>query len=355
MTKEAVRLDEFMGRAIQELSAGMSMPLVLMGEKLGLYAALAGQSPLTPSELATRTGTDTRYVREWLCAQAAAGYVTLHPEFELEERFSLPDVLIPALVDPDSPYYLLGSFQVVSAAFHDEPTITEAFRTGRGVAWGEHNGCLFCGSERFYRASYLAYLINDWIPALQGVVEKLERGAAVADIGCGFGSATILMAQAFPKSTFIGYDNHESSIEIAQQRAQEAGVVNRVQFVLGQAQDYPSKNLDLVTLFDCLHDMGDPIGAVSHIRQTLAPDGTVMVVEPFANDRIADNLTPVGRSFYSGSTLFCTPSAKAQPGGMALGAQAGEARLRDVLTQGGLSWVCRAATTPFNLVLEARL
>lgn len=344
----------FMGRAIQELGAAFAAPLVRMGEKLGLYKAMVGQGPLSPEQLAERTGTDARYVREWLCAMAAGGYVNYHPELEPGERFSFPDYLIPALVDTESPFFILGSFQSLAAAFYDEPVVCDAFRTGKGVGWEDHNGCLFCGVERFYRSGYIGHLVGDWIPALHGVQEKLERGGTVADVGCGYGAATIILAQAFPKSRFIGYDNHEPSVETARERAEAAKVSDRLMFEVARAQDYPGADYDLVTLFDCLHDMGDPVGAAAHIRKTLAPDGCVMIVEPFANDRVGDNLNPVGRTYYAASTMFCTPTAKAQPGGMALGAQAGEARLRDVLYQAGFTHVRRAAATPFNLILEAR-
>ncbi|GAB4458528.1 MAG: class I SAM-dependent methyltransferase [Armatimonadaceae bacterium] len=353
MTDE-MRLQEFLGRYVQEVSAAMSAPLILIGERLGLYRALVGKEPMTPKQLAEATGTEERYVREWLCAQAAGGFVTYHPEFEPEERFSLPNWLIPALVDTESPFCVLGSPKSMTAAFHDVPVIEEAFRTGRGVGWGEHHTCLFQGTEQFYRAAYLGNLIQNWIPALEGVAEKLTAGAKVADVGCGHAASTILMAQAFPQSRFWGIDFHADSIETARARAEKAGVAERMHFAVDRAQDYTEGDFDLVCLFDCLHDMGDPVGAVENVRRSLKPEGTLMIVEPFASDRIADNLNPIGRIFYAASTLFCTPSARSQEGGMALGAQAGESRLRDVVTAGGFTQFRRAASTPFNLILEAR-
>jgi SAM-dependent methyltransferase len=345
------KLEAFMGQVVMDMGASMNAALVIIGDKLGLYKGLAELGPSTPAELAARTGTDERYVREWLCAQAAGNYVQYDPA---SSKFVLPPEQAMALADEGSPVFVAGGFQVVASAFKDEPTITEAFRTGAGVGWHEHCSDLFVGTERFFRPSYNAHLVASWIPALEGTEEKLKRGAHVADIGCGHGASTIVMAKAFPNSHFTGFDYHEASIQSARKRAQEAGLADRVKFEVAASKAYPGQNYDLVTFFDCLHDMGDPAGAAAHVRNTLAPDGTWMVVEPFAGDKVEDNLNPIGRIFYAASTMICTPASRSQEVGLALGAQAGEARLRDVIMQGGFTRFRRAAETPFNLVFEAR-
>ena len=345
------KLHEFMFKAIGDIGATMNAALVLIGEKLGLYKAMAAAGPLTPAELAERTDTAERYVREWLSAQAAGGYVSYDAA---TGRFTLPPEQAFALADETSPAYLPGAFQLVTAVLKDQPKIAEAFQTGKGVGWHEHDPGLFEGTERFFRPNYAGHLVDEWIPALDGVEAKLEAGARVADVGCGHGASTILMAEAFPKSEFVGFDYHQASIDWARRVAAEAGLRNRVKFEVATAKDYPGRDYDLVACFDCLHDMGDPVGAASHVRTSLAQDGTWMIVEPFAGDRLEDNLNPVGRVFYSASTLVCTPASLSQEVGMALGAQAGEKRLREVVTSGGFTRVRRAAETPFNMVLEAR-
>jgi SAM-dependent methyltransferase len=346
------KLNAFMGRAVVDIGATLHAGLVVIGEKLGLYKALdSAGGPLTPAELAKKTGTTERYVREWLNAQAAGGYVTYHAD---SGRYSLTAEQAFALANEDSPAYLPGAFQLVTSAVKSEPKITEAFRSGAGFAWHEHDHGLFEGTERFFRPNYVGNLVSSWIPALTGVEEKLRRGARVADVGCGHGASTILLAQAFPKSTFVGFDYHGPSIEAARKAAQRAGVQDRATFEQAPAKSYPGRDYDLVAFFDCLHDMGDPVGAATHVLRSLAADGTWMVVEPFAGDNVEDNLNPVGRVYYAASTLICTPASRSQEVGLALGAQAGEARLRDVVTRGGFTRFRRAAATPFNLVLEAR-
>ena len=345
------KLEAFVFRAVDEVGATLNTALVVMGDKLGLYRALTEAGALTPAELAERTGTAERYVREWLNAQAAGGYVEYDPE---SGRYTLPPEQALALTDADSPAYLPGFFQIALGSVNDSPRITEVARTGEGFGWHEHVHDVFDGCERFFRPGYNANLLPSWLPALDGVVEKLERGGVVADVGCGHGSSTILMATAFPNSTFVGSDYHEGSIATARTRAQEAGVADRVRFEVAPAAAYPGKGYDLVTMFDCLHDMGDPAGAARHVRETLAPGGTWMIVEPAAGDRVEDNLNPVGRAYYGFSTLLCTPASLSQEVGLALGAQAGEARIRDVVVGSGFSRFRRAAETPFNLVFEAR-
>lgn len=344
------KLDRFLGTMITDMGAAMTAALVLIGDRLGLYKALAAE-PMTPAELARRTGTTERYVREWLSAQAAAGYVRYDPE---ARRFSLDPEQALVFADEDSPAFLGGFGDIVQAVFRDEPKITAAFRSGKGVGWHEHDQCLFCGTERFFRTGYKHHLVQEWLPALDGVEQKLMRGAKVADVGCGHGVSTMLMAQAYPKSTFHGFDYHPASIEAARQRAQAGGVADHTHFEVASAKTYPGDDYDLVCCFDCLHDMGDPVGAAAHVRETLAPDGTFMIVEPFARDRLEDNLNPIGRVYYAASTMICTPASLDQEVGMALGAQAGEARLGEVLRQAGFTRIRKAAETPFNLILEAR-
>jgi len=345
------KLEAFMGQAVTDVGAAISAPLFIIGEKLGLYKAMAGAGPLTSQEVADRAGAAERYVREWLRNQAAGGYVTYDPD---SDRYTLPDEQALALADEDSPFYILGVYDSIASLFADEDKILEAFRSGEGMGWHEHDHRLFRGTERFFRPGYRGHLVDAWIPALEGVQEKLERGAKVADVGCGHGASTIIMAEAFPNSEFFGFDYHAASIERAREAADEAGVSDRVTFAVASAKDYPGTGYDLVCVFDCLHDMGDPVGASAHVLETLDPDGTWMIVEPFANDRVEDNLNPVGRVFYGASTTICTPASLSQEVGLALGAQAGEARLSEVLEEGGFTRVRRATETPFNLVLEAR-
>ena len=350
-TIDEQKLEQFMGRFVQDMGAAATAPLVVIGDKLGLYKAMADGAPVTPAELAERTGCRERYLREWLCQQAASGYV----EYDAAGcTFSLPPEQALALAHDDSPAFIPGAFQLIAAIVKDEPHITERFRSGEGFGWHEHDHDLFEGTERFFRPGYLANLVESWLPSLEGVVEKLEAGARVADIGCGHGASTILMAQAYPASTFVGTDYHEVSIEAARRAAERAGVADRVTFEASAAKALAGGPYDLVCVFDALHDMGDPVGAARHVRTQVADDGTWLVVEPFAGDAVEDNLNPVGRIFYAGSTMLCTPASLSQEVGLALGAQAGEQRLAEVLNEGGFSRVRRSAETPFNLVLEVR-
>jgi SAM-dependent methyltransferase len=334
---DQAKLDAFVGR--------------FLGERLGLYQAMADGEPVTPATLASLTGTTERYVAEWLAAQAAAGYVAYDAT---AGAFRLPPEHAALLVDRDAPVFTPGASQLAASGVNDEPMITEAFRTGEGVAWHAHHPDLFVGCERFFRPGYAAHLTSEWLPALEGVEDKLRAGARVADIGCGHGASTIIMARAYPASAFTGFDYHDASIDAARRAAEEDGLGDRVSFQVAAAQDYPGSGYDLVTSFDCLYDMGDPVGAARHVLSTLAPDGTWMIVEPYANDRPKDNLTPVGKIYYSASTLVCTPASRAQELGLALGAQAGESRMRDVVTQAGFGRFRRAAETPVNIVYEAR-
>ena len=349
---DEAKLQAFMGRMMTDMGALTNAILVHVGDQLGLYEALLETGPTTPAALAKRSGTAERLIREWLSAQAAQGYVTYD---RASEKFSLSPEQAMVFAEPDSPVYMAGFYDVARGLFDDMPKIINAFRTNGAMAWDQHNGCLFCGTQRLFRPAYMHNLVNAWLPALDGVVTRLERGARVADVGCGHGASTILMARAFPNSTFHGYDYHADSIAAARRDAQAEGVSSRTTFEVAKAKEFPGKNYDLVCFFDCLHDMGDPVGAAKHVRETLAPDGTWMIVEPFAHDRLEQNLNPVGAMFYAASTVVCTPASLAQEVGLALGAQAGEARLRDVATQGGFTRFRRAAETPFNMVLEARL
>jgi 2-polyprenyl-3-methyl-5-hydroxy-6-metoxy-1,4-benzoquinol methylase len=343
------RLNAFLGKAVGDLGAAVSAALVSIGDGLGFYKALATE-PLTPGELAVRTSTNERYVREWLANQAAGGYVEYDPA---TQKFSLSPEQALCLADPSGPADLPGAYSIVRDLFHVRERALENFRTGKGMEWGEHHPCLFQGTERFFRASYNASLLTSWLPALDGALDKLKRGARVADVGCGHGASTILMAQAFPESTFIGFDYHDSSIDTARKRAEAAGISN-VRFAVADATSYDGGRYDLIAFFDCLHDMANPAGAARHARERVRADGHVMVVEPFANDRLEDNLNPVGRVYYGASALVCVPVSLAK-NGPALGAQAGEQRLRDVLVgQGGFTRFRRATETPFNMVLEAR-
>jgi len=345
------KLNEFLGKAIVDFGATFHAALIRIGDRLGLYKALAAAGPQTPAELAKKTGTAERYIREWLSSQAAGGYVTYDPG---SGKFHLSEEQAFALADENSPAFLPGAFQVALASVKAEDQIAERFKTGKGMGWHEHHPELFVGTERFFRPGYAANLIAAWIPALQGVEVKLKSGARVADVGCGLGASTILMAKSYPKSEFVGFDYHDKSIETAKQRAKDAGVGNRIRFEVAKAKDYPGKGYDFVTFFDCLHDMGDPAGASKHVHSSLKSDGTWMIVEPFAGDKLEDNLNPIGRAFYGASTLLCTPASLSQEVGLALGAQAGEKRLREVVTSGGFTHFRRATQTPFNLIFEAR-
>jgi 2-polyprenyl-3-methyl-5-hydroxy-6-metoxy-1,4-benzoquinol methylase len=351
MALDPDKLNEFLQRGVVDFGAVFHAALVVIGDKLGLYKRLSERGPMTSAELAAATGCAERYVREWLASQAAGGYVTYHAA---HGRYSLSEEQAFALADENSPAFLPGAFQVALAAVKAEAKIAEAFQTGQGLGWHEHDAGLFHGTERFFRPSYAANLVSSWIPALDGVEPLLKQGARVADVGCGLGASTVLMAKAFPKSTFVGFDYHTPSIETARRRAAEAGVAGQVRFEVATAKDYPGQDYDFVTFFDCLHDMGDPEGAAAHVLKTLTPGGVWMIVEPFAGDHVEDNLNPVGRAFYSASTLICTPASLSQEVGTALGAQAGEARLREIVTGGGFSRFRRATQTPFNLVLEAK-
>ena len=350
MQIDHAKLDQFLGQVVGELGAAMNAALVLIGEKLGLYKAMAGAGPMTAAELAKKTSTDERYVREWLSAQAAGGYVTYDPA---KQAFELPNEQAFALAVEDSPAYLPGAFHIVSSMFKDEPKLVDAFRTGQGVGWDQHDVSLFEGTEKFFRPNYAANLVSSWIPSLNGIEEKLKRGARVADVGCGHGSSTILMAQAYPNSQFVGFDYHGPSVGSARRAAAKAGA-NNAAFEVATAKDFNGAKYDLVAFFDCLHDMGDPIGAARHVHEMLNPDGAWMIVEPFAHDKLEENLTPVGRVFYSASTMICTPASRAQEVGLCLGAQSGEARMRKVVMDGGFTKFRRAAETPFNLVYEAK-
>src|SRR5579872_7361681 len=344
------KLNAFIGQFVTDLGAAVHAGMVVIGEKLGLYKALAGH-PMSSAELAAKTKTDERYVRAWLASQAAGGYVTYD---EKTSQFSLNAEQAFTLAMEDSPAYLPGAFELALGSLAAVPRIAESFRTGAGMGWHEHDEGVFHGCEKFFRPGYVANLVTSWIPSLAGVEGKLKAGARVADIGCGKGSSTVLMAKAFPNSQFFGFDYHDQSIEAARQAAQREGVADRVKFEVSKAKEFPGENFDFVAVFDCLHDMGDPVGAAKHVRQTLAKDGTWMIVEPFANDDLKDNLNPVGRVYYSFSTLLCTPCSRSQEVALCLGAQAGEARIREVVTSAGFGRFRRATETPFNIIYEAR-
>jgi ubiquinone/menaquinone biosynthesis C-methylase UbiE len=351
MTIDHDRLMEFVGHFAGDLGATVAAGNVVLGDRLGLFAALAG-SPATSGELAERTGTNPRYVTEWLRGQAAGGYV----EYDAEtDSYSMTEEKAFALTDPDGPLYLPGAFELALGALAALPRMEQAFTSGAGLGWHEHDEQVFSGCEKFFRPGYHAHLVAEWIPALEGIQPRLEQGARVADIGCGHGASTVLMAEAFPASTFVGSDYHQGSITEAGKRAADAGVTDRVSFEVAGAQTFGGGGYDLVTSFDCLHDMGDPLGAARHVRESLAADGSWLIVEPAAGDTVADNLNPVGRVYYNFSTLLCVPSAMSQEGGYALGAQAGEKAIRQVCTDAGFTRFRRVGETPFNLVYEARL
>jgi SAM-dependent methyltransferase len=345
------KLEELQGKVIGDVAGSMGVLFAYMGDQLNLYSALAQICPATSEELAARTTLTERYVREWLSANAAGGYIEYDPG---SQKFSMTPEQALLFAAEGHPACMQGFFQSVVSVYADEPKATKVFRTGEGIPWADHSACLFCGTERFFKPMYAANLIESWIPALDGVQERLEAGARVADIGCGHGSSTIIMAQSFPNSTFHGFDFHRPSIEHAKQRTSDAGVEGNTVFEVAAAKDYPGAGYDLVAIFDALHDMGDPVGACSHIASTLGPNGTFMLVEPLAGDRLEDNLHPLGQIYYAFSTTVCVPNSLSQEVGLALGAQAGEKRLTDVLNQGGFGRVRRAAETATNIVLEAR-
>ena len=344
------KLNAFIGQFVTDLGATVHTGMVVIGEKLGLYKALAG-SPMSSAQLAAKTKTDERYLREWLASQAAGGYITYD---DTTGKFSLSEEQAFTLATEDSPAYLPGAFELALGSLAAVPRIAESFRTGAGMGWHEHVDGVFHGCEKFFRPGYAANLVSAWIPALRDVKEKLDAGARVADVGCGQGASTVLMAKAFPKSRFFGFDYHDKSIGAARESAKRNGVADRVTFDVSKAKEFPGRDYDFVAVFDCLHDMGDPIGAAAHVRQSLAKDGTWMIVEPFANDQLKDNLNPVGRVYYSFSTLLCTPCSRSQEVGLCLGAQAGETRIREVVNAAGFNRFRRAAETPFNIVYEAR-
>lgn len=346
---DEAKLHAFMGKLVTDMGGAALMATVLVGEEVGLYRAMADGVPVTAAALAEKTGCNPRLLLEWLNSQAAAGYVEVDGD-----HFRLPEEQAMALAIEDSPVFVAGAASVMSSLFHDKDKIIAALRGDGGLAWGDHHHGLFSGTERFFRPGYRAHLVAEWLPALDGVVGKLESGAKVADVGCGHGASTIVMAEAFPASRYFGFDYHAPSIDTARERAKARSVDDRTQFEVASAKDYPADGFDLICFFDCLHDMGDPVGAARHARDALAPDGTVLLVEPFAGDALADNTTPVGRLFYAASTFICTPNSLSQEVGLGLGAQAGEARLRKVFMDAGYSRFRRATETPFNLILEAR-
>jgi SAM-dependent methyltransferase len=348
---DEAKLEQFMGQAVTDMGAAMNGVLVMIGGELGLWKAMAGAGPLSSVEIAERSGVAERYVREWASAQAASGYL----EYDAEaDTFTLPPEQAMALADEDSPVYVLGGYHVVSSAWKDREKLAERYRTGAGFGWHEHDPELFTGTEQFFRPGYQAHLVAEWLPALEGVAEKLRAGGKVADIGCGHGVSTVIMAKAFSDSEFWGFDYHDGSIARARELAAAEGAADNAAFEVASAKDYAGEGYDLVCFFDCLHDMGDPVGAMRHVRETIDEDGTVMLVEPFAADTLTENLNPVGRVYYAASTLICTPSSLDQEVGLGLGAQAGEARLRAVAEEAGFTRFRRATETPFNLVLEAR-
>ena len=344
------KMQEFMMKALLDIGATATAPMVLLGDRLGLYKTMAEIGPANTEELAKKSGTVERYIREWVRGQAAAGYVSYDVE---TERYFLNDEQKAALATEDSPFFIPGAFQCLAATFASHDKMAECFKTGKGLDWGEQSPLLFVGTERFFRPGYLGHLISEWIPSFEGVEAKLKSGAKVADVGCGHGASTILLAKTYPRSQFIGFDYHAPSVAEARKRAESAGVADRARFEVAKSTDYPGENYDLVAHFDCLHDMGDPVGAARRVKETLAKDGVWMIVEPNASDKPEQNFNPIGRLFYAASTSVCVPASLAQ-NGPALGAQAGEAKLREVLLEGGFSKVRRAAETPFNIVLEAR-
>jgi 2-polyprenyl-3-methyl-5-hydroxy-6-metoxy-1,4-benzoquinol methylase len=336
---------------LSDLGGAASIALVRIGDSLGLYKTLHERGPMTVAELAAAARVNERYLLEWLSHQAASNYLSYEPT---TRKFTLPPEQAMVFAVEDSPVYMSAAFESMASLLNNQEKVQPVFKTGGGVAWGDQASCLFCAVARFFRPGYQNNLVSNWLPALDGVVEKLQRGAKVADVGCGHGWSTVFMAKAFPNSKFVGYDFHPSSIEAAAAHAREHGVTENIRFEVATAKGYPEKNFDLVAFFDCLHDMGDPAGAAAHVRQSPKPDGSWMIVEPIAGDRLEDNLNPVGRIYYAASTMVCLPTSLSQEVGAALGAQAGEARLREVITAGGFRTVRRAAETAFNMILEAR-
>jgi SAM-dependent methyltransferase len=348
---DETKLNQFIGKILDDIGAAFSVPMVRMGDKLGLYKALNEEGPMTPAELASKANVAERYVREWLSHQAASGYL----EYDSATgKFTLPPEQAMVFAEPDSPVYLQSAFDMVAVMLDNQKLVEPAFRSGKGVGWGDQSQCLFCTTGRFFRTGYQHNLVSSWLPALDGVTAKLESGATVADVGCGHGFSTIVMAKAYPKSTFVGYDFHPDSVEQARVHAERHGATANTKFEVAMASDFPGKDLDLVTFFDCLHDMGDPVGAARHVRGTLKPEGSWMIVEPAAQDRLEDNLNPVSRMYYAGSTMVCVPTSLDQPVGAAFGAQAGFAKLSSAIKQGGFGRVRKATETRFNMVLEAR-
>ncbi|MFA7506374.1 MAG: class I SAM-dependent methyltransferase [Burkholderiaceae bacterium] len=345
------KLDAFVGQALGDLAAGFGGVMVSLGHKSGLYRAMRGGGPMSAARIAERAACAERYVREWLNSQAAGGYVVYDAA---HDTYELPPEQALVLADEDSPVFVPPAWEVPASVWFDEERLLHAFRTGEGLAWSDHHERLSCGSAAFFRAPYRANLVSAWLPALDGVVESLERGARVADVGCGHGHSTLLMAEAFPNSRFIGFDAHPDSIVAASDNARQAGVDDRVEFRVATAKGFPGKDYDLVCFFDCLHDFGDPVGAARHVKEALAPDGMVMLVEPFAHDRIEDNLNTIGRLFYCGSTAICCPHSLSEEVGMALGAQAGESRLAKIFEEAGFRGFRRVAENPFNRIFEAR-
>lgn len=339
------------GKVMHDVAGAVSLMMAYLGDQAGVFAAMDGEGPMTLDQLAAKTGLEPKYLREWLGSVSAAGYIDFDPA---KATFHLPPEKALVFTREGQPACMQGFIQAVVAMYETHEKAVATFRSGRGRAWGDHSQCLFCGTDRFFRPGYAANLIGDWLPALDGVVERLEAGAKVADIGCGFGSSTVLMAKAFPKSSFVGIDFHEPSIAAARKQAEEAGVTN-VSFQVAKAQDFAGNGFDLACIFDALHDMGDPVGAAAHIRAALKPDGVFMVVEPMAGDTMAENMHPMGQIFYGFSCMGCVPASLAQEVGLGLGAQAGEKRLAAVLGEGGFSRVRRATQTPTNMVLEARV
>ncbi len=351
MTIDENKLEGFVHKVVGDVGATGTAALAVIGDRLGLYKAMAGAGPITSEDLAGRTGTQERCVREWLSAQAAAEYV----EYDAEAgTFTLPDEHAAVLADDTSPASMMGGFLSFTSMIKVQEKLIEAFQGDGALGWHQHHGDLFEGTRRLFHPGYSANLVDQWLPALDGVRGKLEQGAKVADVGCGHGASTIIMAKAFPKSTFIGFDVHEESVDKARELAKEAGVEGRARFEVATAKDYPGADYDLVAFFDCLHDMGDPVGAASHVRQSLSPDGTLMLIEPYAGEKLEDNINPVGRIYYSASAMVCTPCSLSQEIGLGLGAQAGEGRLRGVIEEAGFTRFRRATETPLNLVLEAR-
>lgn len=350
-TADQERTLAFAMRTINDIAAGYTGVMVSLGSRLGLYRALAGAGPLNAAEVAARAGCAERYVREWLNAQAASGYIGYHA---VSDTYELAPEQAAVLADEESPFFIPHAWNVPAAMWADEPKAIEAFRTGRGVAWGEHDARMACGSAAFYRNSYKAALVPQWLPALDGVVGQLEEGISVADVGCGHGHSTLLMAEAFPNSRFHGYDTHAASLAEARRLAAEAGVGKRVQFEPARATDYPNRGYGLICFFDVLHDLGDPVSAARHAAETLAPGGTILLVEPFAHDHVQDNAGTVGQLYYSASAVICCAHAISEGGRMVLGAQAGPARLEAVFRKAGFTHIRRAAETPFNLIYEIR-